>query len=360
MCGICGQRMTLRYHYRQGKLSPDYVCQREGIEHARPICQMIPGHDVDQAVGELLLEMLTPLSVEVALSVERELQSRLADVDQLRRQQVERARYEADLAQQRFMKVDPINRLVADVLEAEWNQKLRGLSEAQQQYEQQCQADRATLDEKSKAQILALTQDFPRLWRDPKTSDRDRKRMARLLIEDVTLIRGERITVHIRLKGGTTRTLDVPLPLSAWQLRLTPDAVVRQIDRLLDQHTDIGIASELNRLGLRSGTGCAFTPLIVMHIRQNHCLKRRYDRLREAGMLTQDEMAAKLGVHVTTVHRWQAHGLLRAHAYNDKNQCLYEPISEDTPVKSQGRKLSDPRRFPAVALDSTHEVQHEA
>jgi DNA invertase Pin-like site-specific DNA recombinase len=360
MCGVCGQRMTLRYHDRKGKLSPDYVCQRQGIEHAQPICQTIQGEGVDRAVGEMLLEMLTPLSLEVSLSVQQELQSHLAEMDRLRRQQVERARYEANLAQQRFMKVDPNNRLVADVLEAEWNQKLRALSDAQQQYEKQCQDDRTAVDEKAKAEILALAQDFPRLWRDPRTSDRNRKRMVRLLIEDVTLIRGERITAHIRFKGGSTRTLDVPVPLSGWQLRRTPETVVRQIDQLLDQHTDCGIASELNRRGLRSGMGHVFTPLIVTKIRREYELKNRYDRLRALGMLTKEEIAHMLNIDASTVRRWRSAGLLRAHAYNDKNQYLYELMGQNIPIKSQGRKLSDPRRFTSVVSIPTDEVQHEA
>jgi len=360
MCGVCGQRMTIRYNQCKAGLTPIYVCQRAGIEHAHPICQVIGGADVDKAVGELLLETLNPLTLEVALSVEQELRSRLTEVDRLRHQQVERARYEADLAQQRFMKVDPNNRLVADVLEAEWNQKLRGLNESQAQYEQQSQADHAVLDEKAKARILALAEDFPRLWRDPATADRDRKRMVRLLIEDVTLIRTQRITAHIRFKGGSTRRLDLPLPLSGWQLRQTPAEVVRQIDRLLEQHTDATIASELNRLGLRSGMGRAFTRLIVMKIRLNYGLKDRYDRLRAAGMLTQTELAGALGVCMQTVQRWRAAGLVRAWPYNDKNQYLYEPVENDAPTKSPGQKLSERRKFTAVVVNQTNEVQHGA
>lgn len=360
MCGVCGQRMTVQYHQRKDGLGTDYVCQRDGIEYARPICQKVRGDAVHQAISDLLLEMLMPLTLEAALSVEQELQSRLAEVDRLRHQQVERARYEADLAQQRFMKVDPNNRLVADVLEAEWNQKLRALSEAQEQYERQSQADRAVLDEKAKAQVRALAEDFPRLWRDPATSARDRKRMIRLLIEDVTLIRGPRITAHVRFKGGSTRTLDLPLPLSAWQLRQTPKEVVTRIDQLLQQHTDAGVASELNRLGLCSGTGRTFTPWLVWKIRTKYGLRDRHRRLREAGLLTLKEIARNLGVCVQTVWRWRKHGLLRAHAYNDKGQYLYEPVGEHGPVKSQGRKLSDPRRFREVASDPTYEVQLEA
>src|SRR5438270_6962822 len=163
--------MTVRYHTRQAGLCPNYLCQRAGIEHAERICQNICGAGLDAAIGALLLEMLTPVTLEVALAVQQELRQRLDEADRLRRQQVERARYEADLARQRYLQVDPHNRFVADALEADWNDKLRGLTEAQEQYERQRQADRAVLDDQSREQLLALATDFPKLWRDPRTSD---------------------------------------------------------------------------------------------------------------------------------------------------------------------------------------------
>jgi hypothetical protein len=95
------------------------MCQRDGIEHAARICQSIPGSSIDTAIGTLLLELLTPLTLEVALAVQEELQQRLDEADRLRRHQVERARYEADAARERFMQVDPKHRLVADALEAD-------------------------------------------------------------------------------------------------------------------------------------------------------------------------------------------------------------------------------------------------
>jgi len=78
---------------------------------------------------------VTPLALEVALSVQQELQSRWDEADRLRRLQVDRARYESELARRRFLRVDPDNRLVAASLEAEWNSKLHALSEAEQNYE---------------------------------------------------------------------------------------------------------------------------------------------------------------------------------------------------------------------------------
>jgi DNA invertase Pin-like site-specific DNA recombinase len=133
VCGRCGQWMTVRYHARQAGLAPTYVCQREGMEHADRVCQNIPGTGIDAAIGPLLVEILTPLTLEVALTVEQELQHRLEEADRWRHQQVERARYEAELAQRRYLPVDPNNRFVADALEAAWNDKLRALTEAQEQ-----------------------------------------------------------------------------------------------------------------------------------------------------------------------------------------------------------------------------------
>jgi hypothetical protein len=116
------------------------------------------------------------MALEVALSVQQELQVRCEETDRLRRQQVERARYEAELGRRRYMQVDPDNRLVADELEAEWNRRLRALTDAQEEYGRQRHADRAVLDEEQRRRILALATDFPRLWQAPGTPDRERKR----------------------------------------------------------------------------------------------------------------------------------------------------------------------------------------
>src|ERR1035441_2364853 len=135
LCGICGGRMTVRYHNRCTHPVPDYVCQKDGIEHGKPLCQSINGEQIDKAISELLIQTMTPMALDVALAVQQEIQTRLDDVDRLRRKQVERARYESDLAQRRYLHVDPANRLVADALEAEWNSRLRALNDAQQEYE---------------------------------------------------------------------------------------------------------------------------------------------------------------------------------------------------------------------------------
>ncbi len=218
VCGRCGQRMTVRYQQRGHDLTPIYVCQRTGVQTATPSCQAILGGGVDHAVGELLLATISPMALEVALAVADELAARAEEADRLRRTQVERARHTAELARRRYLAVDPDNRLVAASLEADWNHALREHTRAQEDYEHQA-AQTATLNAAQRAKVLALASDFPAMWSDPHTPQRERKRMVRLLLADVTLLRGQAITVHVRFTGGQTHSLTVPLPLAPQPLR---------------------------------------------------------------------------------------------------------------------------------------------
>ncbi|MDQ2694915.1 MAG: recombinase family protein [Pseudomonadota bacterium] len=338
LCGRCGRRMTVRYKTLGGGLAPHYVCQAEGIRQAQPICQSLPGAAIDTAVGQRLLETLTPLALEVTLAVEQEVQARLDEADALRGQQVERARYEAELARRRYLQVDPDHRLVAAALEAEWNEKLRALQAAQETYERHRQTDRHGLDDAQRARIRALAEDFPRLWQDPHTPARERKRLVRLLIEDVTLRKDRQYSVHLRFKTGRTQTLSLPLAKNGWQRHQTDPALIAQIDCLLEDYTEAQVAERLNAQGHRCGMGGAFHVRSVARLRKAYSLKSRYQRLRERGLLTQQEIAERLGVHPVTVQHWRHQGRLVAYAYSDKPEYLYENPGECPPLKYQWQR----------------------
>jgi DNA invertase Pin-like site-specific DNA recombinase len=319
VCGRCGGRMTIRYYVSHGEAVP---------EHAQPICQRIVGGALDHAIGDLLVETVSPLALEVALAVHDELEARAQEVDRIRRQQVERAQYEAELAQRRYLRVDPDNRLVADSLEAEWNNKLRALTAAQEDYERHCAGEGSALNPDQRQQVMALVTDFPRLWRDPATPQRERKRMVRLLLEDVTLLRADDVVAQIRFRGGATHTLRLPLPLSAVELRKTHSTVVAEIDRLIGNHTDVEIAEILNARGLRPGVADRFSNVIICHIRRQYRLENRFSRLRRQGLLTLEEMTAATGLHHITVKKRATRGQLVSYVYDDKGRRLYAPPGE--------------------------------
>jgi DNA invertase Pin-like site-specific DNA recombinase len=341
VCGRCGRRMTVAYHARGGTEIPDYQCMRECIDNAGPRCQIIPGAAADAAVGQLLLEALTPLTLEVALTVQAEIEARAADADAMRASHVERARHRADLARRRYLAVDPGNRLVAGTLEADWNAALRALQAAQDDYDN-ASTSAAALTGTDKARIRALAADFPALWTNPATPQRERKRMARLLIDDVTMTKTDRIHLHVRFRGGQVTSLDVPIPAPAWQLRQTKPDTLALLGRLLDDHTDGQTAAALNAAGHRSGEGKPFTSRIVLDLRQSHQLPSHADRLRARGLLTMTEIADRLGVHISTIKAWRRAGLLTARKANDRNVPLFDPPDPADPrlVKRQGSKLA--------------------
>ena len=167
-------------------------------------------------ISNMLVETVSPKVIDVAITVQDELQSRTNDADSLRRKHVERLKYETELARRRYMRVDPDNRLVAGSLEADWNQQLRLLTDAQEQYEKQRQEIETLLTEQQRAEIVALASNFNKIWTSEAIADKDKKRIVRLIIEDVTLRKNtDGIQVDIRFKGGACRSAKLPLPLNA-------------------------------------------------------------------------------------------------------------------------------------------------
>lgn len=361
LCGICGRRMGVRYHTRQGHPAPDYLCQRRGIQTAQPVCQIIPGTGLDEAIAQIVLEAVTPAALEIALEVFEELRERKVEVDRLRRAQVERIREEAELARRQYMLVRPENRLVADNLERNWNEKLRELAQAEEEYASFVRSDSPDLTPEAKARVQALASDLPRVWQDPRTSARDRKRLLRLLIEDVTLVRqNTTLQIHIRWKGGATESLERPLPRSAPDLFRTPTEIIEQIRVLSGSQTDGQIAQTLNARCLRSGRGNPFTRERVRSIREDYDIPSFREHLRARGWLTAVEIAAQLGAHEDTAKRYAWGGVLRALRVNDRDEILFEPITGPLPKPHPGKRLKDRGRYPKCLPKKRNEVQYEA
>ena len=338
LCGLCGERMGVHYNQEHGRIVPVYICQENIVRRGGRVCQTVPGKIVDPAIGALIVELMTPMTLGVTLVVQQELEARAAETDALRRQHVERLRYEADLARRRYMKVDPDNRLVADALEAEWNDKLRSHTDALADYEQRSRDQVATLDAQAHRRILDLAEQFPAIWNDPRVEPRERKRILRLLVEDVTLVKAEVITAHVRLSGGATRTLRLDRPLPIAQIRKFKPELVAEVDRLLDQHCDREIADILNQRGCRTWEEEPFNLKKIAFIRTAYKLPSRYARLRRLGMLTTREVAARFGVSRTAVQQWGRQGLIKQLYQDELKRGLWQLPPDQTILKGCGGK----------------------
>lgn len=363
ICGRCGRHLRLRYATRRGRQEAWYICDRAKGTRGEPACQSIAGAPIDEAVGALVVASMTPAAVELAWEIRREVESRHDEADRLRLRAIERAQFDADLAQRRFMLVDPNNRLVADTLEHEWNDKLRTLADARVQRERSQQQERLALDDAIRDRLVAMTADFKTLWGDPSLANRERKRLLAYIVEDVTLVKlpDEGTTrIHVRFKAGKTETLTAQNPKSSAQQVKTRPEVLDLIDKLLDIHTCSEIAEILNNRGIRPG-GCIrpgkadirFTAMRVSYAAQRNGLRSRRDRLRDRGMLTRSEAASRLGIHEATLIRWVEYGLVTRHAYNDY-AFLYEVPDSNPPVKHSSRwdSLTDRAAAARAALGS--------
>jgi len=59
-----------------------------------------------------------------------------------------------------------------------------------------------------------------------------------------------------------------------------------------------------------------FTALRVSYLVNAYSLRPRFERLRARGLLTKQEAAARLKIHVATLISWAKHGIVTRYAYN--------------------------------------------
>ena len=343
-CGVCGARMSVRYHHRRDSLVPCYSCWRPDEQRPTRSCTSIPGATLDAAIAELLVTTLTPAAVEVALDVEREIRVRIEQTDRLRVQQVQRAQYAADVARRRFMQVDPDNRLVASSLEADWNTALRALVVAQENLERERAQHDQGRDPADHDRLLALASRFSQVWYAPTTAHRERKRMLRLMIDDVTVHKGQQVTLHVRFRGGATTTLTIPRARPNWQIRKTDTQVVAEVDTMLESKTYSEIAATLNARGRRIATGAPFDAVSIRTLIANYRLQALKTRLHQAGMIGASQLAKKLGVGIEMIYRWQHEGRIEGKRCNDKGEYMYQPDTQPIPCDLTASAMSSHRR----------------
>jgi DNA invertase Pin-like site-specific DNA recombinase len=324
ICGRCGRRMSLRYHQRKGRNTPDYVCQRARIEYHAPVCQVVPGANLDDEIAAIIAQVVSRQTIDITLAVQEELDARTEETDRLRRQRIERARHEAELARERYLCVDPRNRLVASSLESTWNEKLRELRTLEQDYDERPASQQQ--DPELRRRLYELVNDFPKVWSDSKVEARDKKRIVRLVIRDVTLVRHQEsgaIHADIRFAGGATRSLTLSTPVIVYEKWQTRPEILAEIDQHLEEHTEGDVARLLNERGLTTSHGNPFRVENIAYLRKRYGMKHRRARLRDRGFLPLREAAATLGVSMLEVKRQAASGSIETCAVSDRNDLMY-------------------------------------
>jgi DNA invertase Pin-like site-specific DNA recombinase len=309
LCGGCGHRLSPRYK-GSGGIYPAYECN---TPHQRAIglkgCTSIQAKLVDEAVSRRVLEVLQPEQFQIALRAVNQLQERNQATERQWQLRIERLDYEAQLAQRRYEEVDPSHRLVAATLEQRWNQALEQAQRLKDDYQKYRQQQGFELSAKQQAELLALAEDLPRLWKAQTTSAKDRKRMLRLLIKDLTVEkrRAERKAIlHIRWQGGAVEDLIVDLPAPMYVRIGYPESMVSQVRTLACTMTDLQIAATFNQTQLSSAKGKPFTKEIIKRIRYRHQIPPPV--LKRPDEFTVKELAAHLQIGIDVVHYWIQRG----------------------------------------------------
>lgn len=305
-CGACGKRMGTHYRtYHSGRFV-SYQCvegRREAV--CTEQCRGIPTHVVDDAVAALMLEAVTPEQIDLALAAAEEVTARQTMAHRAAELAVERASYEADRAERAFHAVEPENRLVARSLEARWEAKLAALAEAEAELVT-ARSSKPPLPEQDT--LAALAADLPTLWHAPETSPRDRKRLLRTLISDVTVIPNpdepDVARIGVRWHTGAADEITVARPGHG----KTPDAALAIIRELGATTPNDIIAEKLNAEGLLTGKGKPFTAAGVARVRGYYEIRApRTVPLRD-GEITVPDAARRLGVSADAIYNWLKNG----------------------------------------------------
>lgn len=308
VCGTCGRRLTIHHRGTSGKY-PAYVCtwrRREGLSAST--CMNLSARFLDATVSRRILEVLQPAQIEMAVEAVRHLEERDNALCKQWEMRIERAEYEAQLAERRYMEIDPSNRLVAANLESRWNEALLKLEEVKEQCAEFRRKETRAITAKQKGKLLDVAKDFPRLWHASSTRARDRKRMLRLLIKDITVEKApgdKQVTLHIRWQGSACEDMQVDLP------RHTPypQEVIDRVKELARLYPDDQVAAIMNREGYRSGRGKPFAARTVAWIRYRFRILS--DQLMNPDELTAKQVAEKFQVSRDVVYSWLAEGLIR-------------------------------------------------
>jgi DNA invertase Pin-like site-specific DNA recombinase len=347
ICGTCGRRLTVRYK-GNGGIYPTYECnwrKREGLSTRS--CMHIRCDLIDEPVTMRALEVMQPKQIEIAIKAFEKYEQRENALNNQWRMRIERAEYEANLAQRRYEEVDPSNRLVAATLERRWNNALVKLEEIKQEYSQQQRKTRITATEEQKKELMSLAEDLPRLWRASTTNSKDRKRILRLLIKDITVEKfttSKQIVLHVRWQGGACEDIPVDIPPKYYEQIRYGNEIIEKVRALAKDHTNDQIASAFNHEGIKSAKGKPFTVSMIQWIKYKHRIAG--PNLKRPEELTVKQVAKKFDVSTQVVYYWIGRKLLNARRLNHgspywiiidskKEKELFDRIRNSTRINRQ-------------------------
>jgi DNA invertase Pin-like site-specific DNA recombinase len=272
-CGRCARRMCLRYSGPHGDY-PVYVCVADSSAEGRPRCQEVRALAVDAEVERLILTALTPDRIVLAIAALGEIEEETRAMERQWSLKRERARYDVERARRQYDAVEPENRLVARSLERVWEERLRRVDQVEQEYDAWRREQSVSISDNDRAEILALGEELPRLWRAATTRSADRKQIVRLVIKDVALDQKRRrgyVWIKVIWQTGAASEHWLQRCVQGYEQHADQDRLRQCITELnRQQKMDGEIAAILNKEALRTAHGAPFSGGMV------HVLRKRW------------------------------------------------------------------------------------
>jgi len=330
ICSSCGCRLSATYKTDKNATYWQYVCKhtRNGEPFSHKNCICISGRVVDQAVSEIILKRLTPEAIKAANEVREELNNRKLSEDQYFVMQIEKAKYETELARKRYMHTDPENRLVAAELERLWNDKMNQLAKAEDDFRKFKCLSKTDHKEPGIEELFNLPERLKNAWQNNNLNITEKKRIVRCLAEDATLaISGDEIIIGIRFKGGLTECIKVRRPLKKHETWTTDPETVEYIKEASKKYAVDEIVRFLNANGKKSGKGLDYTLASVRGIQYSYDIPSLKNHLKSNGYLSTKEKAKQMGISPNALNKRRASGEYNGHCIrtNGSGDYMYAP-----------------------------------
>lgn len=299
-CGQCGHKMFCQY-----KRGTRYVCNHLRQQFQEPLCQVISARPIEERVVELFMAAFSSIELDLHNQVMNNLVRQQRQMQTASQQQLQRLRYQAQLAGRQFNLSDPDNRLVTAELEKRWEAALAAVAQAEAA-EQAGSLDPPAqpalrLEPALRKTLERLGQRLGGLW--PQLPAIRQKELLRCLIDKVVMHRAQSDAVTIRVvwKGGAASSAMVAVPVRTIHQLSQCQPMQQEILRLSAQgHGDVEVAKRLSRAGFRSPTSTMVLPGTVreMRLRHNVLLRPTHSHPRTVnGFLTVRALAKKLNIH---------------------------------------------------------------
>src|SRR5439155_16286742 len=112
-----------------------YTCNFLQHKYSAPTCQNVSAAPIDDHVVLAFFEAVSAVELDLYEQAQAAVRGETEQLGHAHRQQLERLRYQAHLAERQFLKADPDNRLVAAELERRWEASLRDLKNAEEEWQ---------------------------------------------------------------------------------------------------------------------------------------------------------------------------------------------------------------------------------